>query len=190
MRLKLIAAALTASALLSGCASTTHTIAINPTTTPIKRQLSNSHLIKVEVVPYSTKEIGNIKTGIGEQANIVVGNNASTALLDHTRHLLRELGMTPDHGMAPARILTMEIEQLSYTTRTIALKTEATLISTIKATVEHGDDTYTATFTSKKVDEYGTLPDREVVEKEMNQLLGQTVGRAFDDPQLITLLTH
>ncbi|MBM6550290.1 YajG family lipoprotein [Marinomonas ostreistagni] len=190
MSSKLLIATLVASALLTGCASTTHTIDIAPTSAPLTEQFSNSHRIKVSVAPYNTQTVGSIRTGIGERADIVMGNDASTALLQYTKDALAELGITPSRGLFPARTLTLEIDTLSYTTRTIALKTEATLVADIQATVTQDGKTYTANFKSEKIEQYGTLPDRHVVEEEINALLGKTVSRAFNDPQLMTLLTN
>lgn len=189
MKVYLLSSALILSSLLVGCASTTHVINVNPTSEVEQRDFYNSHHINVVVPEYSNKSIGSINTGIGEHADIKIGNSPSAALMEHIEHKLLELGFTPNQGDLPARQLTVTIKQLSYTTQTIALKTEATLIAEIEAEVVNEGTTYTANFKSQKVDQYGTLPDRIDVEKELNQLLGKTVSRAFYDPQLVKLLS-
>lgn len=175
--------------LLQGC-STTHVITLNPTTTPETRQFSNVHQISVTTLPYSQTTIGNIKTGIGERADIVLANKANDALRTHIQTKLTNLGFTPAYGTWPATDLMVELTKLSYTTKTISLKTEATLVSEIKVTVSQGSQTYTANFKSEKVDQYGTMPDSEVVEKDINALLGKTIDRAFHNKQILKMLIN
>lgn len=190
MKRSLLASLFAVSALMTGCAHTTHTVSIAPTASEVHQQYHNTHRIRVVVPPFDQQTIGMIDTGIGEHATIMIGNDASSALLDHVTKQLSALGITPEQGYSPTRTLSINIETLSYDTTTIGLKTQATLVSEIKATVTQEGKTYTANFKSEKIDQYGTLPDREVVENEINALLGKTVDRAFSDPQLMSLLTH
>lgn len=175
---------------LQGCANTTHTINVEPKTFVADQQYTNQHQIHYSVKPFSVNKIGNIKTGIGEKATIVVGNNVRSALEASLSSKLADYGFQSSRGALPATLFMIELSNLSYTTRTIALKTEATLVADIKATVVKGDQTYSANFKSEKIDQYGTLPDREVVEEEINQLLGKTIDRAFHDKKLIALLSY
>lgn len=185
----LIASSLVLVALgLQGCANTTHTINIEPQDTTLEAQYSNQRQIHVVVKPFQETSVGHIKTGIGEKADIEIGNNVQQALSDYMNNKLNMLGFKTNQGQLPATLFTIELNELSYVTKTIALKTEAKLTSQIRATVSQGEQTYTATFKSEKVDQYGTLPDREVVESEINELLGKTIDRAFKDKKLVQLL--
>lgn len=185
----LIASSLVLVALgLQGCANTTHTINIEPQDTTLEAQYSNQRQIHVVVKPFQKTSVGHIKTGIGEKADIEIGNNVQQALSDYMNNKLNMLGFKTNQGQLPATLFTIELNELSYVTKTIALKTEAKLTSQIRATVSQGEQTYTATFKSEKVDQYGTLPDREVVESEINELLGKTIDRAFKDKKLVQLL--
>ncbi|RDL45951.1 hypothetical protein DN730_02555 [Marinomonas piezotolerans] len=186
----LIGATILAAVLLQGCANTTHIINLEPVANEESRELSNKHAIKVSVAGFNQTNIGSIDTGIGEHADIKIANNVSVALFNHIQNRLSSLGFDASTGALPATDLSYVIEELSYTTRTLSLKTEATLVSDIKVTVKKGATTYTANFKSSKVDQYGSLPDRDVVESDMNELVGQTVARSFQDPKIIDMLSN
>ena len=187
MRAFLLGSVILAAATLQGC-STTHIINIAPTSTTSTHKYSNQQQINFSVKPFSLKTIGEIETGLRERAKIVIGNDTHDALESYIGHKLTEYGFKPDQGNLPETILMFDLTQLNYTTRTIALKTEAKLSAEIQATVVKGDLRYTAKFKSEKIDQYGTMPDREDVEKEINALLGKTVDRAFNDTKLVNLL--
>lgn len=185
----LIGSVIFSAMILQGCASTTHVINIAPKSYVADQQYNNQHQLNYAVRPFTIKEIGHIKTGIGEEANIVIGNNVRSALEAYLETKLTDYGFNTTYGLSPATSLIIELTNLSYSTHTIALKTEAKLVADIKATVIKGDQTYTANFKSEKIDQYGTLPDRDVVENELNQLIGKTLDRAFHDTKLMNLLS-
>lgn len=157
---------------------------------PVTQHYANQQQINYSVKPFTVRTIGEIETGLRERAQIVIGNDTHDALESYIGHKLKEYGFTPTQGDLPETILMFNLSQLSYTTRTIAVKTEAKLVAEIQATVVKGDQRYTAKFKSEKIDQYGTMPDREEVEKEINTLLGKTVDRVFSDAKLINMLSR
>lgn len=189
MRTLLIGSVIFAAIALQGC-STTHTINIAPTGIAATQQYTNQQQINYSVKPFANKNIGEIETSLNERAKIVVGNDTRDALESYIGHKLEEYGLKPNQGYEPATILMFELTQLSYKTRTISLKTEAKITAELQATVVKGDQRYTAKFKSEKVDQYGTLPDRESVEQEINTLLGKTVDRALNDAKLVNMLSR
>lgn len=186
----MIGAAMVGAIFLQGCANTTHVINLEPTTSIESQQRSNIHPIAIKVSGFDGSAIGAIDTGIGEHADISIANNVSMALLKNVQSSLTQLGYTPNQGQAPSTSITYTIEELSYTTRTLSLKTEAKLVNDIKVTVEKGAKTYTANFKSEKIDQYGSLPDREDVEKEINLLVGKTVARSLEDATILDMLSN
>ncbi|SBS31599.1 hypothetical protein MAQ5080_02012 [Marinomonas aquimarina] len=189
MRTFLLGSVIFAAVALQGC-STTHTINIAPTGMAASQQYTNQQQINYSVKPFASKTIGEIETGLRERAKIVIGNDTRDALDSYIGQKLEEYGLTPNRGNQPATILMFDLTQLSYQTHTIALKTEAKLVAELQATVVKGEQRYTAKFKSEKIDQYGTLPDREAVEQEINKLLGKTVDRALNDGKLIQMLSH
>ncbi len=186
----IVGIALASTILLQGCANTTHVINLAPEANIESQQRTNTHPIKVNVSGFDGSAIGSIDTGIGEHADITIANNVSVALYQSIQSSLTQLGFTPSQGRAPSTSITYTIEELSYTTKTLSLKTEAKLVNDIKVTVEKGAKTYTANFKSEKIDQYGSLPDREDVEQEINDLVGKTVARSLEDPTILDMLSN
>ncbi|REG85745.1 YajG family lipoprotein [Marinomonas pollencensis] len=174
-------------ALLAGC-TTTHYIEIEPTTSIKQEQLHNDRAIKVTTSSSLGNHIGAIKTGLNERADIFTTNNVQESINNSIISGLTKMGFTPDQGVYPPAELNVVITKMSYTTKTKNLKTTATLDFQLTSTVKAKGQTYKANFGSQKVEEYGTLPYQETVQKDMNALVSKTVDRLLSDQNIITLL--
>lgn len=174
-------------ALLTGC-STTHHITIDPTVTVESNTLTNDRVINVTTHTKLTNEVGSIQTGLNEHADIFTTNSVEDSVKQSVLDGLKKLGFTPDQGVLPATDMDIEITKMSYKTKVDGLKTIATLEFELRATVKAKGKTYKANFGSQKEEEYGTLPYQKTVEKNMNDLAGQTVDRLLKDPNILILL--
>lgn len=188
MRKLLLSSAVLAALALQGCANTTHVIDIAPKSEKVAKHYSNQHMINYSVKPFSTIKVGSIETAIGEHADILIGNNARDAMQQYLGYKLSEYGFEPNNGTIPETYLILEITNLSYVTKTISLKTQATITTEIQATIVKDGQNYKASFKSEKIDEYGSLPDKHAVQDDINALLGKSVDRVFNDSRLVSLL--
>jgi len=177
-----------ATVLLAGC-TTTHYIQIEPTTSIKKeQQLQNDRAIQVTTSSQLGNHIGAIKTGLNERADIFTTNDVKESVNKSIVNGLIQMGFTPDQGVYPPAELNVVITKMSYSTKAKNLKTTATLDFQLTATVKAKGQTYKANFGSQKVEEYGTLPYQETVQKDMNELASKTVNRLLSDQNITTLL--
>ena len=177
-----------ATVLLAGC-TTTHYIQIEPTTSIKKeQQLQNDRAIQVTTSSQLGNHIGAIKTGLNERADIFTTNDVKESVNKSIVDGLIQMGFTPDQGVYPPAELNVVITKMSYSTKAKNLKTTATLDFQLTATVKAKGQTYKANFGSQKVEEYGTLPYQETVQKDMNELASKTVNRLLSDQNITTLL--
>jgi len=174
-------------ALLAGC-STTHYIQIDPTAAIQSEKLTNNRVIQVSTTTNIGNQIGSIKTGLNEHADIFTTNDVKQSVNQSIMNGLRKLGFTLDQGVLPPAKVDVVITKMSYTTKVENLKTIATLNFALNVTVTAGDETYKATFASQKTEEYGTLPYQSAVQKDMNGLASKTVTRLLEDQSIIKLL--
>ncbi|NLQ18805.1 hypothetical protein HGG82_14455 [Marinomonas sp. M1K-6] len=173
--------------LLTGC-STTHYISLTPEADIERANLSNERVINVSTSTKLTNNVGSIKTGLNERADIFTTNDIKQSVKNSILNGLRAMGFTPDQGVMPAADLKIEITKMSYTTKVETLKTVATLEFELKATLAAKGQTYKANYGSEKVTEYGTMPYQKAIEDDMNALASQTVNRLLNDQNVITLL--
>lgn len=173
--------------LLAGC-STTHYINVNPQAQVTNSNLSNSRVIDVTARTQITSNIGSIRTGIKEKADIFTTNDITASVRNSVLTGLKEMGFTPDQGLMPAADLQIDITKMSYTTEVEKLKTVATLDFELRVALTTKGQTYKANYASQKVREYGTMPYQQAIEDDMNDLASQTVNRLLSDPNIITLL--
>mgnify|MGYP000271210030 CR=1 FL=1 len=173
--------------LLAGC-STTHYITIAPQADVKSTNLTNNRVIDITTSTKLTNNVGSIKTGINERADIFTTNDIKQSIKDSVLSGLRKMGFTPEQGVMPPADLKIEITKMSYTTKVETLKTVATLEFELKVTLAAKGQTYKANYGSEKVREYGTMPYQQAVENDMNALASQTVNRLLSDPNIITLL--
>lgn len=176
-------------ALLAGC-TTTHYIQIDPKASVQNEQMSNNRVIQVSTNTQLGNQIGSIKTGLKESADIFTTNDVKQSVNKSILDGLRKLGFTPDQGVMPPAEINVVITKMSYTTKTDQLKTIATLNFELNTTVTAGDKTYKAKFGSQKTEEYGTLPYQSAVQKDMNELASKTVTRLLQDQNIINLLAQ
>lgn len=177
-----------AGALSSGCATTTHYINLDPSVQIQSAQLQNKNKIEVSTSSSVDKQLGSIDTAIQEHADLVLSNEVEESVKTSVERGLASLGFKLDQGALPSSKVHVDIVTLSYTTKTKALKTVATLRFVLKATVEAKGKTYTANYGSEKIDEYGTLPTQEEVQTSINTLAGETVNRLLNDSNVRILL--
>ena len=173
--------------LLAGC-STTHYVNINPQPEVSNANLTNSRVIEVTARTELTSNIGSIKTGINERADIFTTNDISVSVKQSVLSGLKKMGFTPEQGVMPAADMQIEITKMSYTTEVEKLKTVATLDFELKVALAAKGQTYKANYGSQKIREYGTMPYQQAIEEDMNDLASQTVNRLLGDPNVITLL--
>lgn len=174
-------------ALLAGC-STTHYINITPTPEVKSNTYSNNKVIEVITSTKLNNSVGAIDTGIKEHADIFIANDIKQSVKSSVLEGIKALGFTPDQGLLPASTIAIEITKMSYTTKVATLKTVATLDFELKVTTSAKGQIYKANYGSQKVKEYGTMPFRETIEEDMNELASQTVTRLLNDSNVIILL--
>ncbi|TDO99980.1 YajG family lipoprotein [Marinomonas balearica] len=174
--------------ILGGCASTTHTINITPTPEVSMNTLTNDKVIDIKVLSSFEGKIGEINTGIGEHADILLSPTSKGDVKAALVEGLKKLGFKPELGGQPPASLTVTISKLSYTTAKKVLKTEATLDYSLSLELKAKNKTYRANYVSQKVDEYGSLPTQEEVQEAMSELSSDTVSRLLNDPNVILLL--
>ncbi|WCN13575.1 hypothetical protein GV054_11480 [Marinomonas mediterranea] len=187
--MKFIALPILVSALIvGGCASTTHTINITPTPEVSMNTLTNDKIIDITVLSSFDGKIGEINTGIGEHADIMLSATSKEDIKKALTEGLTKLGFKPNEGGQPPADLKVTLSKLSYTTTKKVLKTEATLDYSLSLELKAKNKTYRANYVSQKIDEYGSLPTQEEVQEAMSQLASDTVTRLLNDPNVILLL--
>ncbi|MGR0279746.1 YajG family lipoprotein [Marinomonas dokdonensis] len=174
-------------ALLAGC-STTHYIDISPKADVKTNTYTNNKVIEVLTTTKLSKTVGAIDTGIKEHADILIANDIKESVKASVLEGIKALGFTPEQGLLPASTIAIEISKMSYTTKVETLKTVATLDFELKVTTTAKGQIYKANYGSQKVKEYGTMPFRETVEEDMNELASQTVTRLLNDNNVVILL--
>lgn len=105
---------------------------------------------------------------------------------------VRDMGFAPTAEPAPGRpTLTLTLKQLSYQRgQSQPLVDEARLESVIEAVATNDGQTYTGTYTSRRVQSYAVKPDKATNQRMVTDLLSDGLNRAFADPQLGQLLAR
>ncbi|WP_050764606.1 YajG family lipoprotein [Marinomonas sp. MED121] len=173
---------------ISGCANTTHNVAIEPSLTLQTALLTNTHQINVTTDSLVAQKIGSIDTAINEHADIVISNQLEESVNIKVIQGLESLGFNLQQGKTPASHLGVSITQLVYQTETKGLKTVATMNFTLKANLKTANKNYKASYSSEIVDEFATLPSQTEIEKRLNEVAGKTVTRLLNDSNIRLLL--
>lgn len=175
-------------ALLSGCASTTHLLTVNPILELPTAELTNSHQIQVTTTSLVDDNIGSIDTKIKEHADLVLANNLEERINTKVIKGLESLGFTLDQGNTPAATLHLDITTLSYTSDVKTINTVGTLTFSIRATVTAKGQVYKGNYNSEATETFTTIPSRASLEETLSKVTGQTVDRLLNDENVRILL--
>jgi len=174
--------------ILSGCASTTHLLTVNPILELPTASLVNLHKIEVKTNSLVDDNIGSIDTAIKEHADLVLANNLEERINTKVIKGLESLGLKPTQGNEPAIQILIEITQLDYTSEAKAINTTATLKFSMKATVKAKGQVYKGNYSSEATEKFTTLPSQISLEESLSKITGQTVGRLLNDQNIRILL--
>ncbi|WP_432474025.1 YajG family lipoprotein [Amphritea sp. HPY] len=178
--------------LLGGCSTfQPHQInltSIHPAISP-QHKLSDSQQIEVESQDMrSSSLIGFRISRLSDRAEVNLPLPATKALSEAAKVALVKLGATPAADNGTAKI-TVKLEELSYTATQKALQT-VDLSVTIQINAEQFNETFSGSYTTDKQYQYATTPSLQDNEQMVNEVITLSIGRAFNDPKLISFLKN
>lgn len=192
-RILSIIAGLSASILLAACSSP-HNLQPMPqrnVDVPVAGQGQ-----QVSVIAVDGRESETLGTRTGSASSTatisVAAHEIVPRLQAEAERAVADMGFTPT--AAPANggpSLTLTLKRLSYARgESRPVVDEARLESVLEAVATNDGETYTGTYTSRRVQTYAVAPDKAENTRMVQDLLSDGLNRAFADPALAQLLAR
>lgn len=156
----------------------------------------SGHGQQVSVIAVDGREsetLGTRSGSAGSTATIsVAAHEIVPRLQTEAERAVREMGFTPTAApISGGPSLTLTLKRLSYERgESRPVVDEARLESVLEAVAVNGGETYTGTYTSRRVQTYAVPPDKDENTRMVQDLLSDGLNRAFADPALGQLLAR
>ncbi|HAR06872.1 MULTISPECIES: YajG family lipoprotein [Halomonas] len=192
-RLLLGAAGVTALLALSACSSPHHLQPDPKRSVAVPASGSGQAVTVIAADDRPSDVLGTRSGSASSTATISVSPHEIVPRLQaEVERAVREMGFSPTAEPAPGRpSLTLTLKKLSYERgQSQPLVDEARLESVIEAEASNDGQTYTGTYTSRRVQSYAVKPDKATNQRMVTDLLTDGLNRAFADPELGQLLAR
>lgn len=123
----------------------------------------------------------------GEQPSPQIVLNTPHELLAHTaEHALEDMGIRRFYSGEFELVVTLV--DLNYNVTKKTLKQKVDVDMKIRLAVSKGEKSYTGTYATEKSQTFLKTPSEQDNEKLINNVVSQTMNRAFNDPQLLDFI--
>lgn len=180
--------------LLVGCAQSPHYLQVNPQVSENLPQAGSGQSVTVTVVDGRESSVLGTRSGAAMSSDTISVEAYSVIpkLQAQAEAALARMGFTPTTQAATGRpSLTLTLVQLSYAQADDRpLLEKANLLARLQAKVTNDRQTYTGTYTAKREQQYAVKPSRDSNTRMVNDLLSRALNRAFNDPEVGSLLAR
>ncbi len=181
---------LVVTSLLAGCALSPQSIVLAPKVTVPAGVVALSGPITVtgydeRVVPW----VGTRGGVYGGSNRINIGNNVQSAVKTAVEHALVEMGMTPG-STAKAPQFQVYVDQLKYQVPDSNYITKVDLKATVRVVVRANGKSYQGSYSAQEARRVFKAPSDEDNQEMVNDVLGDAIERAFEDPGLMRFMAR
>lgn len=189
-----LSGALLTSVLLAACASPQY-LQLSPERSASVPQTGSGQQVTVIAADARESEvIGTRSGGSMSTAQITVSSHELIPQLQaEAERAVRDMGFTPTRDAAQGRpSITLELASLNYARGNSGqpLVGEARIEGVFRAIAQNKGTTYTGTYTSRRTQGYAIKPGEDANTRMLNDLLSDSLNRAFSDPELGRLLAR
>lgn len=183
------------SLLLGACALSPQQITVAPELKPGDGSLGGGRKVVVTVQDEREEPVIGRRGGVyADSSEITVANNLTAAIAEAVRKKLRSMGFSPVEaygiGTAEGMELRLIVDTLKYTHPDEAsMGYDVELLSELRAQVSRANETFEGRYRVKKSRHFFNSPSARHNEELVNEVLSETLERAFADPRLLAFLT-
>lgn len=171
-------------ALLGGCALSPQVVNIAPQASVSGPAYGQGRGVNVEVISkLPSKTLGSRGGIYSDTSTITINNDLSAAVKLTAEHALQQLGFSNTSSATPADI-SISIETLTYSSHVKNLIYHVDVETALKVTTVINGSVHEGNYRTEGAHQFTQAPDEEKNAKVINQLLSDTMARAFSDPNL------
>jgi uncharacterized lipoprotein len=180
--------------LLTACASSPQFVTLRPNVDLAGQRIGNGNPVEVTVQDSRANTVIGYRGGVYENSGkISAGNDVAQAVEQAIRARLAAQGFAVNVGSGTqATRLTINIDSLTYNTRTELMKYDVTVEAQLSAQVDigtgTGTETYSGRYTTKESEVFISSPNTQDNEALINRALSGSVNRVFEDPKIMLML--
>lgn len=175
--------------LLTGCSTFhPHQLSVQPLHPAVNQDLQLPASLKIEIQSQDLRSSGLIGfriSRLSDRAEVNLPLPVAEALREGVKAGVVKLGATP--ATTADTKLKVVLNNLEYQATQGALQT-VRLTAAISVTAEKYDQSYSGNYGTDKEHQFAATPDLKDNQRIVNDILLQTLSRAFNDPQLINFL--
>lgn len=178
-----------AAVLLAGCALSPQRVEIQPDIELASANLGHNQPVNVIAVDARDSKAFGTRGGVyADSATIMPANDVDQAIADAVRRGLQSLGFNAYNPGTGATTLEVRLEKLEYVPQPDALLSKVRLNLTLSAIAKRDNVTHTATYESSATRQFLFTPSQGTNQDLINGILGKTIQRMLNDPEMIRFL--
>lgn len=175
---------------VSACAYSPQQITLQPRIETGGESYGNGRSVAVSSVDERANPILGTRGGLYKETSVIsIANDMNEAIVRATQAKLATQGFNVNSSQSDAN-LTVVVEALSYDIPDQKVIKKVDLRCVIRIDVEAGNEHYTGRFRTSSEQQTVVSPGMERNEQMVNQLLSDTLARAFSDPKLKAFLSN